>query len=198
MSYWDQWSGQDVYAASQQNRYTQAVKSGDTDLQNRLQADAARVGYALNAPTTTPTAPVPTQQPAPQQQPIQQQQPQIIYQQVPQQQQQSSQQDPQITAIIQQMQNMIGNQPTVESIMNSPAFQQMQQAIFGQMDQSMKGAWADLAARGVLGQGSTPAEGRIGQVAGHYGQQLGSLVPSMMGTAQQMHQGERFVFAGAG
>ena len=139
------------------------------------------------APTPAPT-PAAQQTPQPQQQPVQQQQPQIIYQQVPQQ-QQSYQQDPQINALIQQMQGMIQNQPTVESIMNSPAFQQMQQAIQGQMDQSMKGARADLAARGVLGQGSTPAADRIGQVAGHYGQQLGSLVPSMMGTAQQMHQG---------
>jgi hypothetical protein len=77
--------------------------------------------------------------------------------------------------------------PTVESIMNSPAYQQMQQAIQAQQQQAMKSARADLAARGVLGEGSTPAVERMGQVAGHYGQQLGALVPSMLGTAQQMH-----------
>ena len=46
-NYWDQYGGKDAYSASQQQRYEQAQKSGDTGLVGRLQADAARVGYTL-------------------------------------------------------------------------------------------------------------------------------------------------------
>lgn len=50
--YWDQWGGKDAYATSQQTRYTSAINSGDADLQQRLEADAKRVGYTLTSPTT--------------------------------------------------------------------------------------------------------------------------------------------------
>jgi hypothetical protein len=53
-SYWDQFGGQNSYVQSQQARYQQAIASGDTDLANRLQADAARVGYTL--PNSQPTS----------------------------------------------------------------------------------------------------------------------------------------------
>jgi hypothetical protein len=39
--------GSSAYIRSQQQRYQEAVRSGDIDLQNRLRADAARVGYTL-------------------------------------------------------------------------------------------------------------------------------------------------------
>lgn len=46
--------GMSAYAASQGQRYQNAVKSGDTGLASRLQADAQRVGYSLpSMPTTT-------------------------------------------------------------------------------------------------------------------------------------------------
>ena len=57
MSYWDQYGGKDAYAASQNQRYASALTSGDTDLQKRLQADAARVGYALSTPKAAAPAP---------------------------------------------------------------------------------------------------------------------------------------------
>ncbi len=98
--------------------------------------------------------------------------------------------DPQIQSLISQLTQSIQSMPTVEDIMNAPAMQQMQQAIQGQMDQQMKRARADLAARGMLGEGSTPAAERFGQVAQRAGQQLGSLIPSMMGVQQQMYQGQ--------
>jgi len=53
MGYWDKWGGKESYAAGQQKRYEQAVKSGDKDLQKRLEADAARVGYSLSKPSST-------------------------------------------------------------------------------------------------------------------------------------------------
>lgn len=98
--------------------------------------------------------------------------------------------DPQIQSLISQLTQSVQNMPTVNDIMNAPAMQQMQQAIQGQMDQQMKRARADLAARGMLGEGSTPAAERFGQVAQQAGQQLGSLIPSMMNTQQQMYQGQ--------
>lgn len=39
--------GLSAYIGNQNARYQQALLSGDADLQSRLQADAARVGYAL-------------------------------------------------------------------------------------------------------------------------------------------------------
>lgn len=98
--------------------------------------------------------------------------------------------DPQIQSLINQLTQSVQNMPTVNDIMNAPAMQQMQQAIQSQMDQQMKRARADLAARGMLGEGSTPAAERFGQVAQQAGQQLGSLIPAMMGTQQQMYQGQ--------
>jgi hypothetical protein len=98
--------------------------------------------------------------------------------------------DPQIQSLISQLTQSVQNMPTVNDIMNAPAMQQMQQAIQGQMDQQMKRARADLAARGMLGEGSTPAAERFGQVAQQAGQQLGSLIPAMMNTQQQMYQGQ--------
>ena len=98
--------------------------------------------------------------------------------------------DPQIQSLISQLTQSVQNMPTVSDIMNAPAMQQMQQAIQSQMDQQMKRARADLAARGMLGEGSTPAAERFGQVAQQAGQQLGSLIPSMMGVQQQMYQGQ--------
>ena len=55
-NYWDKYGGKDAYAASQQQRYDQAQKSGDTNLVGRLEADAARVGYTLTPqqPSVTP------------------------------------------------------------------------------------------------------------------------------------------------
>jgi hypothetical protein len=56
MAFWDQYGGKEAYIKSQQERYKQAVASGDTDLINRLKADAARVGYSLpsvSAPKST-------------------------------------------------------------------------------------------------------------------------------------------------
>jgi hypothetical protein len=98
--------------------------------------------------------------------------------------------DPQIQSLISQLSQSVQNMPTVNDIMSAPAMQQMQQAIQSQMDQQMKRARADLAARGMLGEGSTPAAERFGQVAQQAGQQLGSLIPSMMGVQQQMYQGQ--------
>ena len=57
MTYWDKWGGRDAYASSQQKRYEQALKANDTDLINRLKADAARVGYTLKTPSTTSSLP---------------------------------------------------------------------------------------------------------------------------------------------
>lgn len=51
-SYWDKYGGKDTYIKSQQERYKQAVQSGDTNLINRLKADAARVGYSLPTVST--------------------------------------------------------------------------------------------------------------------------------------------------
>ena len=102
----------------------------------------------------------------------------------------STQYDPQIQSLISQLTQSVQNMPTVSDIMNAPAMQQMQQAIQSQTDQQMKRARADLAARGMLGEGSTPAAERFGQVAQQAGQQLGSLIPSMMNTQQQMYQGQ--------
>ena len=49
------------YIASQQKRYTDALKSNDAGLVGRLEADAKRVGYTLTKPKPTPTpAPKPT------------------------------------------------------------------------------------------------------------------------------------------
>lgn len=59
MAYWDQWGGKSGYAASQQKRYEEAVRKGDTDLINRLKADAARVGYSLSEPRTSSPSPMP-------------------------------------------------------------------------------------------------------------------------------------------
>lgn len=42
--------GMNQYVSSQQQRYNQAIQSGDTDMIARLLADAQRVGYSLNAP----------------------------------------------------------------------------------------------------------------------------------------------------
>ena len=57
--YWDQWGGKSGYVASQQKRYEEAVRKGDTDLINRLKADAARVGYSLSEPRTSSPSPMP-------------------------------------------------------------------------------------------------------------------------------------------
>lgn len=132
---------------------------------------------AVSTPTVTQTIPQPRQQ---QYQP-QYQQPQVIYQ---------TKYDPQIQSLISQLTQSVQNMPTVNDIMNAPAMRQMQQAIQGQMDQQMKRARADLAARGMLGEGSTPAAERFGQVAQQAGQQLGSLIPAMMSIQQQMYQGQ--------
>jgi len=43
--------GSQAYIASQQERYVEAVKSGDKDLISRLIADASRVGYTLSLPS---------------------------------------------------------------------------------------------------------------------------------------------------
>lgn len=47
------YGGKDSYAKSQQNRYTEALKSGDKDLQGRLEADAKRAGYSLGGGTVS-------------------------------------------------------------------------------------------------------------------------------------------------
>ena len=41
--------GMDAYTASQNNRYAAALASGDSVLQSKLIADAARAGYSLDA-----------------------------------------------------------------------------------------------------------------------------------------------------
>lgn len=46
-----QYGGIDSYVGNQQDRYNQAYQSGDQDLISRLNSDAQRVGYTLNAPT---------------------------------------------------------------------------------------------------------------------------------------------------
>lgn len=51
------------YIASQQKRYTDALKSNDAGLVGRLEADAKRVGYTLTKPKPTP-APAPKPTPA--------------------------------------------------------------------------------------------------------------------------------------
>jgi len=101
----------------------------------------------------------------------------------------TGQYDTQVQNLIGQLQNAIANQPTVDDLMGSDAMQQMLAAIQGQTDQQMKQARADLASRGVLGEGSTPAAERYGQVAQQASQQIGSLIPSMLSTATQMNQG---------
>lgn len=52
-----QYGGKDSYVASQTNRYNQAVKSGDTGLQDRLRADASRAGYSLPGGAPAPASP---------------------------------------------------------------------------------------------------------------------------------------------
>ena len=94
--------------------------------------------------------------------------------------------DPAVVATLNELKSAIANMPTVDSVMSSPATQQMLQAIMGQADQAFKKVKASAAGNLVLGEGSTPAAERMGQVAGYYGQQLGALIPQMMGAASQM------------
>lgn len=54
-----QFGGRSGYIGSQQQRYQDALKIGDTNLINRLQADAARVGYSLPDANPLPKAPNP-------------------------------------------------------------------------------------------------------------------------------------------
>jgi len=54
--YLDSYGGLGGYAAGQQARYRQALSSGNTDLANRLQADASRVGYGLELPQVSQPA----------------------------------------------------------------------------------------------------------------------------------------------
>lgn len=51
--YWSQWGGKSAYITSQQKRYKEAKRTGNTELMRRLEADAARVGYSLPKTTTT-------------------------------------------------------------------------------------------------------------------------------------------------
>lgn len=51
--YWSQWGGKSAYITSQQKRYEEAKRTGNTELMRRLEADAARVGYSLPKTTTT-------------------------------------------------------------------------------------------------------------------------------------------------
>ena len=181
--------------------YAKAKKGGASDAQAHTQANAATGGSGITQSQYSDIAkgsssPSYTSNPYNQnyaatpydesgyQHYYQQQQP--IQQPQQQQQQPQYQTDPALAAEIASLRNAISNIPTVDNVMSSPVMQQMQQAVLGQMQQAMKSARADLAARGVLGEGSTPAAERIGQVAGHYGQQLGALIPQMMGTASQM------------
>lgn len=48
------YGGMEGYTANQQSRYDQAYAAGDQDLINRLNDDAQRVGYTLNAPAPKP------------------------------------------------------------------------------------------------------------------------------------------------
>lgn len=50
--------GLDAYTKVQNDRYLSALQNNDIDLLNRLQADSARVGYTLNAPTVNKVNPL--------------------------------------------------------------------------------------------------------------------------------------------
>lgn len=52
----EQFGGRDAYITSQNQRWMEANRAGDTDLMRRLQDDAKRVGYELKPYTATPPA----------------------------------------------------------------------------------------------------------------------------------------------
>lgn len=75
-----------------------------------------------------------------------------------------------------------------EQIMQSPQFKSMQGAIQSQTDNAMKSAMADLAARGVLGSGSTPAATAVANVQADAGRQIGALIPQLVQQEQSARQ----------
>ena len=173
MTYWDQYGGKDAYITSQQQRYMDAYKTNNADLINRLKADAQRVGYSLPAINQ----PKPAQQPA---QSIQPTQSNFSYQ---------PQMTNEVQGLLQQIQNYVNKpQMTPEQVMQGEMYQGLKGAVDQQAAERMRNVKAQLAASGVLGEGSTPAVERMGEVEQQTTQQLGSLLPQLMQQAQYQRQ----------
>lgn len=77
---------------------------------------------------------------------------------------------------------------SVDDIMAGEAYQGMKGAIDQQTEQAMRDVKAQLAASGVLGEGSTPAVERMGHVGHQASQQLGQLIPQLVQAAQGQRQ----------
>lgn len=115
---------------------------------------------------------------------------QQTYQQPTQQtyQQPAMQLDPRVSNILDQLEKYLNNnKSSMDDIMGSDAYKQLESMIRGQSDQAMRGARAQLAAAGVLGEGSTPAAEKFAQVGAREGQAMAGLIPQLMGIQQNQY-----------
>lgn len=96
---------------------------------------------------------------------------------------------PEIKAILDKIKDYISDNPvTIDNVMGSDAYRQMSGAIDTQTELAQRGGRADLAARGVLGEGSTPAAEKYAQIAGEQAQMQAGLIPQLMSTAVNQYQ----------
>lgn len=150
----------------QGQRVTEAYPGIQWNSTPQQQQSGGAYGYYTWAPQT--------QQPAAQQQTQQPQQ--VNFQQSI---------SPEIQNILDQINSYVSSpSQTVDQIMEGDAYQGMKGAIDAQTADSMRGVKAQLAAAGVLGEGSTPAVERMGYVGEQASQALGALIPQLVTAAQ--------------
>ena len=93
--------------------------------------------------------------------------------------------DPRIEGLLGKIESYIGKGPSsISDIMGGGMYKQLEAAIKGQSEQSMMGAKAQLAAAGVLGEGSTPAAEKFAQVGAREGLAIAGLIPQLMQAEQ--------------
>lgn len=92
---------------------------------------------------------------------------------------------PQIQSILSQIESYTNRPPqTPEEIMQGETYKGMKGAIDTQTADAMRSVKAQLAAAGVLGEGSTPAVERMGHVEQQASQALGALIPQLVQASQ--------------
>lgn len=96
---------------------------------------------------------------------------------------------PEVKGILDQINSYMSTNPvTIDNVMASDAYLDMSGAIDMRTEQAQRGGRADLAARGVLGEGSTPAAEKFAQIAGEQAMAQAGLIPQLMNTAQAQYQ----------
>jgi hypothetical protein len=96
---------------------------------------------------------------------------------------------PEVSKLLSQLKSYLGGNPSsMQDVMDSDAYRDMSGAIDTQAEQAMRAGRADLAARGVLGAGSTPAAEKYAQIAGEQAALRGALVPQLMNASNSQYQ----------